>query len=102
MDKFKALRSSDVFLQFSAYRQVIGQITTNHPPEVSTVVPHFDVAKFVDNHVIKTGLRGLDQIEVEGDPSGLVGITSQARFHGADCYGWQRDLFSLHQAVAFD
>src|SRR6266571_7109648 len=91
----KSLRSSDVLLQLPANRRVIRHVTADHPPEVDAVVPHLDVAELMDDHVVKTGLRSLDQIEVEGDPPGQVGIASPARFHGADRYGRQRDSFYL-------
>lgn len=56
------MESSDIFLQLLAYRQVIGQITADHSPEIGTVVPHLDVAEFVDDDVGFTVIREVRRV----------------------------------------
>lgn len=63
---------------------------------------YLDMAEFVDDDIVKTGQRRLDQVEVERDSPGSVGIAAPARFHGADGDRWQRDSFCMHHAVAFN
>ena len=74
---------------------VIWHITTDHPPEIRSVVPYLDVTKFVDDDIVKASWRRLDQIKIEGNPTGSVGIAAPSRFHWADGDGWQWDRFSL-------
>lgn len=93
---------SGVLLQLPAQYQVIRHKPADHPPVVGAVVPHLDVAELVDDDVVETCRRRLDQIEIKCNPAGPVGIAPPARFHGADGDGWQRDSFSQHHAVAFD
>lgn len=81
---------------------VIRAMARHQPPETRTVVPHGHMAEFMDNHVIEADQGEFDEIQVEVNAPGTVGIAPPAALHGADHQGWERCPFELHPAVAFD
>ncbi|OGU20728.1 MAG: hypothetical protein A2X85_11805 [Geobacteraceae bacterium GWF2_54_21] len=94
--------NSCIAFQLFAHCQIIRHVTTDHPPKIRAVVSYLNVAKFVDDHIIKTGLRSFYKIQIEGDSPCSVRIATPTRFHGANGYGRQRDSFFQHPVVAFD
>ena len=48
------------------------------------MMAYLDMAELVNNHVVKTGNRRLDQVEIKRNPLGPVGIATPTRCHGTD------------------
>ena len=97
----KVRNLSEIFKLF-AQSQMIRHVTTHHYPKVRTMVSYLNMAEFVDDNIVKAGWWCFDQVEIEGNTFGFVGITTPTCFHGADGDGWQWNPFCLHQAMAFD
>ena len=96
------LLGSGVMLKQVAFSKIIWAMAGYHAPEVRSVMPYLDVAEFVNNDIVKAGKWHPDQVEIEGNTFGFVGITSPTRFHSANSDGRQRKLFCLHQVMAFN